>query len=267
MPPPNRCLTFVTPQIVVDQVSDCTAGNSRFAELRGSLPIVLPALLLCDFGHLADEIARVEAAGAKALHLDVMDGHFVPNLTYGLTIVAAVRRYTELPIEAHLMIANPDQYLEAYHKAGADQLTIHIEAVPEPRPLLDRIRGLGASAGLALNPPTPVAVIEPFLDSCDSVLVMGVMPGFGGQAFDPRALDKLRQLRQNGPQQLMLGLDGGVHTATIGPAAAAGAQLLVAGSAVFSKPDYGHALRELTALAHLASVDPNPSSLAGKGQG
>lgn len=240
---------------MVDQVDESTAGSPRFAELRPSLPIVLPALLLCDFGHLADEIGRVEAAGAKAVHLDVMDGHFVPNLTYGLTIVEAVRRYTELPIDAHLMISNPEKYLEAYHKAGADQLIIHIEAVPQPRQLLQQIRRHGANACLALNPPTPVEAVEPFLDDCNSVLVMGVMPGFGGQAFDPRALDKLRQLRQRGPKGLMLGLDGGVHRATIGPAAAAGAQLLVTGSAVFGKPDYGHSIAELTNLARAGAAE------------
>jgi ribulose-phosphate 3-epimerase len=246
---------LVTPPIVVDQADESMAGSTRFAELRPSLPIVLPALLLCDFGHLADEIGRVEAAGAKALHLDVMDGHFVPNLTYGLTIVEAVRRYTDLPIDVHLMIANPEKYLDAYHQAGADQLIVHLEAVPQPRPLLAQIRRRGANACLALNPPTPFEAVEPFLDACDSVLVMGVMPGFGGQAFDPRALDKLRQLRQQGPERLMLGLDGGVHPATIGPAAEAGAQLLVTGSAVFGRPDYGQAIAQLTNLARAGAVE------------
>jgi ribulose-phosphate 3-epimerase len=234
---------------VVDQVQDRSTVSSRFAELQSSLPIVLPALLLCDFGHLADEIARVEAAGAKALHLDVMDGHFVPNLTYGLTIIEAVRRCTELPIEAHLMISNPADFLERYHRAGADQLTIHAEAVANPRPLLQAIRKLGGSAALAINPPTPVSAIEPFLDDCDAVLVMGVMPGFGGQAFDNRALDKLRQLRKLGGGRLLLGLDGGVHPGTIEQAVAAGGQLMVAGSAIFSTGDYGAALHGLTQLA------------------
>lgn len=235
--------------IVVDQVTDHSTLSTRFAELQSSLPIVVPALLLCDFGHLADEIARVEGAGAQALHLDVMDGHFVPNLTYGLTIVEAVRRYTRLPIEAHLMISNPADFLAAYHKAGADQLTIHIEAVADPRPELRTIRKLGASAVLAINPSTPISAIEPYLDDCDGVLVMGVAPGFGGQAFDTRALDKLRQLRKHSGKRLTLGLDGGVHPGTIEQAVAAGGQLMVAGSAVFSQSDYGAALRQLTALA------------------
>ncbi len=223
--------------------------SPRFAELRLSLPVVVPALLMCDFGHLADEIQRIEAAGAQVLHLDVMDGHFVPNLTYGLTIVDAVRRYTALPIEAHLMISNPADFLSAYHRAGADHLTFHIEAVNDPRPLLDEIHRLGAGAGLALNPPTPLSAIEPYLDACDSVLVMSVMPGFGGQEFDPRALEKLSELRTRTGGRLMLGVDGGVHPATIEPAAAAGAQLLVAGSAIFAKQNYREALDELTTLA------------------
>ena len=221
-----------------------------------SLPVVVPALLMCDFGHLADEIQRIEAAGAQVLHLDVMDGHFVPNLTYGLTIVDAVRRYTELPIETHLMISNPADFLEAYHNAGADHLTFHIEAVADPRPLLDEIHRLGAGAGLAFNPPTPLSAIEPYLDACDTVLVMSVMPGFGGQEFDTRALEKLRHLRERGPEQLMLGVDGGIHPATIGPAAEAGAQFMVAGSAIFAKQNYREALDELTALARRSATDP-----------
>jgi ribulose-phosphate 3-epimerase len=238
----------VTP-IVTEKVDGRTARSPRFAELRSSLPVVVPALLMCDFGHLADEIQRIEAAGAQVLHLDVMDGHFVPNLSYGLTIVDAVRRYTALPIEAHLMISNPADFLSAYHRAGADHLTFHIEAVNDPRPLLDEIHRLGAGAGLALNPPTPLSAIEPYLDACDSVLVMSVMPGFGGQEFDPRALEKLNELRKRTGGRLMLGVDGGVHPATIETAAGAGAQLLVAGSAIFAKQNYREALDELTTLA------------------
>lgn len=217
------------------------------------MPVVVPALLMCDFGHLADEVQRIEAAGAQVLHLDVMDGHFVPNLSYGMIVVDAVRRHTKLPIEAHLMISNPAQYLEAYHNAGADHLTIHVEAVDDPRPLLDEIHRIGAGAGLALNPPTPVSKVEPYLNACDSVLVMSVMPGFGGQEFDERALDKLRALRKLAGERLMLGIDGGIHPATVGSAAAAGAQLLVAGSAIFAKQNYRQALGELGILASRAA--------------
>jgi ribulose-phosphate 3-epimerase len=157
---------------------------------------VLPSLLLCDFGHLADEIARLETAGVRGFHLDVMDGHFVPNFTYGLPIVEAARRATELPLDVHLMIDNPGEYLEQFRAAGSDQITIHVEAVADPRPLLDEIRALGASAGLALNPPTPLQNIEPALPHCDTVLVMSVMPGFGGQKFAPIALEKLAALHK-----------------------------------------------------------------------
>src|SRR5687767_13571139 len=153
--------------------------------LRQAGPAVLPSLLLCDFSRLADEVARLEDAGVEALHLDVMDGHFVPNLTYGPPIVAAVRSCTNLPLDVHLMISNPGDYVEEFRDAGADCLTIHIEAVPDPLPVLDRIRTLGVSPGLALNPPTPLSAVEPYLAACELLLVMSVMPGFGGQQFDP----------------------------------------------------------------------------------
>lgn len=240
--------TLVT-AIVTEAVDGCSERRPRFAELRSSLPVIVPALLMCDFGHLADEIQRIEAAGAQVLHLDVMDGHFVPNLTYGLTIVDAVRRYTQLPIETHLMISNPADYIEAYHNAGADHLTFHVEAVDDPRPLLRKIRQLGAGAGLAFNPPTPISAVEPFLADCDSVLVMGVMPGFGGQEFDLSALDKLRALRTKAGAATMLAVDGGIHPATVGSVTGAGAQLVVAGSAIFAKENYRQALQELTSIA------------------
>ena len=147
---------------------------------------MLPSLLLCDFAHLADEISRLEDAGVEALHLDVMDGHFVNNLTYGPTIVSAVRSCTDLPLDVHLMIAEPERYLPDFQKAGADILTIHIEAVPDPRRVLRQIRSMGIGAGLALNPPTPLSAVDPYLADCDLLLVMSVMPGWGGQSFDRR---------------------------------------------------------------------------------
>ena len=153
-------------------------------------------MLMCDFGHLADEVTRLEDAGTQAFHLDVMDGHFVPNLTYGLTIVEAVRKCTELPIDAHLMIGNPAEYVERYVDAGADSVTIHIEAIDDPTSVLMNIRSRGAAAGLALNPPTPIESIYPYLPFCDVVLVMSVMPGFGGQVFDASALGKLTSLKE-----------------------------------------------------------------------
>jgi ribulose-phosphate 3-epimerase len=255
--PTESRLTSVTASNVVDQVDGRRLRGPRFPELRATAPIVLPSLLLCDFGHLADEIGRLEAAGVQALHLDVMDGHFVPNLTYGPLIVEATRKCTALPIEAHLMISNPADYVRQFHDAGADHLTFHFEAVGDPRPILDQIHALGCTAGLAINPPTPVAAIEGVLDQCDSVLVMSVMPGFGGQKFDARALDKLKQLRDRPGARPLLGIDGGIHESTIGATAAAGAELFAVGSAIFSSAsDYGRSLVELTRLAVDATHHP-----------
>ncbi len=212
-------------------------------------PMVLPSLLLCDFGNLEQEVRRLEEAGAGCLHLDVMDGHFVPNLSYGLPIVEAVRRATDLPLDVHLMISEPGNYLKRFYEAGADLLTIHAEAVDDPQSLLRKIREMGAGAGLAINPPTPVETIRPALDLCDLVLVMGVMPGFGGQAFDRVALEKLRELKSLVSEQVLLEVDGGVNAETIAECSQAGAQLLVAGSAILCQPDYQESVATLTQLA------------------
>src|SRR6185295_14822615 len=169
--------------------------RSQLGQLRTAVPVVLPSLLLCDFGHLAAEVQRLEAAGARAFHLDVMDGHFVDNLTYGLPVLQAVRRATELPIDVHMMISEPARYVDEFRAEGADSMTFHVEAVAEPVPLLRHIRALGAGAGIALNPDTPLSAIEGCLNDCDVVLVMSVMPGFGGQKFEPVALEKLEKLR------------------------------------------------------------------------
>lgn len=219
--------------------------------LRQAPPVVLPSLLLCDFGNLAAEVRAVEAAGARALHLDVMDGVFVPNITYGMTIVSAVRRVTQLPLDVHLMIVDPAAYVDAFVDAGASVLTIHAEAVDDPRPVLDKIRSRGALAGLAVNPPTPLESIAAALPHCDLVLSMSVMPGFGGQKFDDRALDKLRTLRDQHGQGLLLEIDGGVNPATIAECTAAGAQMLVTGAAIFCQPGvpYAESLGRLTQLA------------------
>ncbi|HVX60799.1 MAG TPA: ribulose-phosphate 3-epimerase [Pirellulales bacterium] len=223
--------------------------RNHFAALREASPTVLPSLLMCDYAHLQAEVDRLEAAGVAALHLDVMDGHFVPNLSYGLPLVEAFRKMTRLPLDVHLMISDPGEYVERFFDAGADGMTIHAEAVEDPRPVLEKIRNLGASAGLAINPPTPVSAIRNCLDICDLVLVMSVMPGFGGQAFDPRALEKLKELRSLADPDLLLEIDGGVHESTIGDCTAAGAQLLVVGSAIFKSGDYSAAINNLTSLA------------------
>ncbi len=223
-------------------------------EARG--PVVLPALLLCDFGHLAHEVERLESAGAAGLHLDVMDGRFVPQLTYGMVVVEAVRRAAKGPVEVHLMVEEPESCVEAYAKAGADILTVHLEGLSEPRRTLETIAALGPRAHLAISPGTPVERVEPYLDVCDGVLVMSVEPGFGGQQFNPVALEKLSHLaalRARRGGTFRLAVDGGISTETIGPVAAAGAELIVAGSAVIRSLDYAQAIAQLEQLARGAA--------------
>jgi len=223
-------------------------------ETRG--PVVLPALLLCDFGHLAREVERLEEAGAAALHLDVMDGRFVPQLTYGLVVVEAVRRAAKVPLEVHLMVEQPERTIADYAQAGADILTVHVEGLADPRGTLEAIAALGPKAHLAVSPNTPVDRVIPFLDSCDGVLVMSVEPGYGGQRFNPVALEKLATLagiRRQQAGSFRLCVDGGISTDTIGPVAAAGAELIVAGSAVIRSRNYGHAITELEQLAREAA--------------
>jgi ribulose-phosphate 3-epimerase len=217
--------------------------------LRAGSPAILPSLLLCDFGNLQREVERLEAAGVPGLHLDVMDGVFVPNFTYGMTIVSALRKLTDLPLDVHLMMTHPQKYVRQFREAGADSLTFHIEAVEDPRPLLEEIRGLGAGAGLAINPLSPFEPAEKVLDYCDLLLVMSVQAGFGGQAFNPVALERLQRARKAAGERLLLEIDGGVNEETIADCAAAGAQLFVVGSAIFKHPDYGAAIRRLAELA------------------
>jgi ribulose-phosphate 3-epimerase len=218
------------------------------AQVHAAAPAVLPSMLLCDFGDLRREVERLHEAGVKALHLDVMDGHFVPNLTYGPTLVEAFRKLTELPLDVHLMIDNPLEFVEEYAKAGADSLTVHIEAVPDPREVLRRIRGLDRLAGLALNPGTPLSAIEPYVGECDIVLVMSVQPGFGGQKFQRVALEKLTTLGSLVSESQLLEVDGGVNDKTIADCAKAGAKLFVVGSAIFRTEDYGQSMTRLSGL-------------------
>jgi ribulose-phosphate 3-epimerase len=197
---------------------------------------IAPSILNADFGHLAEAVQRAEAGGADWIHVDVMDGLFVPNLTLGPMVVEAIRRATSLPLDVHLMIDDPRRYLARFRAAGADWMTIHLEADRNPHRTLSEIRDCGARAGLALNPGTPVALAEDLVDRLDLLLVMSVDPGFGGQAFIPRALDKLRQARallaERNPA-CELEVDGGVKLATAPLVAQAGATVVVAGSFVY----------------------------------
>ena len=219
--------------------------HDQIVNLRHDAPVVLPSLLLCDFGNLEREVRQLEDAGVKALHLDVMDGHFVPNLSYGMPLVAAFRRLTELPLDVHLMISRPERYIDPFLEAGADLLTIHVEAEGDSRANLERIRDGGGLAGLALNPDTPLDRVEPLSDACDLVLVMSVEAGFGGQAFNEVAVEKLGKLRSLVGPDVILEVDGGINGDTIRRCAEAGAQWFVVGSGIFRTQDYARAVAEL----------------------
>lgn len=207
---------------------------------------IAPSILSADFAALGEAIARVEAAGADWLHVDVMDGHFVPNLTIGPPVVEAIRKRTRLPLDVHLMIETPERLLPAFASAGANLLTVHAEACPHLDRTLHQIRELGAKAGVALNPSTPPAVLECVLDSLDLVLVMSVNPGFGGQAFIPTSYAKVRQVRTLlGKRPAEVSVDGGVKLEHAAPLVAHGASVLVAGSLIFGAADPGAVVKQL----------------------
>jgi ribulose-phosphate 3-epimerase len=197
--------------------------------------LVAPSILSADFARLGDEVRAVDAAGADWIHVDVMDGHFVPNLTIGPMVVKAIRRVTRKPLDVHLMIAPADPYLAAFAEAGADRLTIHVESGPHLHRSLQAVRSLGKRAGVTLNPATPVAAVGEVLDLVDLVLVMSVNPGFAGQDFIPGAVARVAEIREMiGGRDVHVEVDGGVSPANAGMLARAGADVLVAGSAVFS---------------------------------
>ena len=210
--------------------------------------LVAPSLLAADFARLADEVAAIEAAGADWLHLDVMDGHFVPNISFGPVVLRALRSLTRLPFDVHLMIAPADPYLAAFAEAGADHILVHAEAGPHAHRSLQAIAGLGKKAGLVLNPATPAAHAEPVLDMVDIILVMTVNPGFGGQKFLHGQLPKIASLRRMidaSGRDIRLEVDGGVDAHTAPLCIAAGADTFVAGTAVFATPDYATAIASI----------------------
>jgi ribulose-phosphate 3-epimerase len=216
--------------------------------------IVAPSLLACDLTRLGDSVRAVERAGADWHHVDIMDGHFVPNLTFGPDIVQAVRRSSTLPVDTHLMIADPARFAEIFIRAGASIVTFHIEVAPNPRPLLRKIRRLGARPGLVVKPGTPVSAVFPFLDEVDLVLVMSVEPGWTGQKFMPKAIRKIRELRRKAGPALDIQVDGGVNEETLGLCAQAGANVIVAGAAVYRSDSPRRAIRRIRATLKKCSL-------------
>ena len=210
---------------------------------------IAPSILAADFAHLGDDVARIEP-NVDMLHIDVMDGHFVPNISLGIPVIESLRKATNLPFDCHLMITNPDAYLEPLSEAGADLVTIHMEVFPHPTTIARQARDLGLGFGLVINPPTPAEAVIPYLELTDMVLVMSVNPGFGGQSFIPEVLTKVEAIRKTVDSQGLkteIEVDGGIDATTIRSAWDAGAEVFVAGSAVFRAPDPVAAIAEMRA--------------------
>ncbi len=213
---------------------------------------IAPSILSADFGNLAAEVKAVENAGADVIHVDVMDGHFVPNITLGPLVVKAVKPSTKLPVDCHLMITDPDSYIEAFARAGADWITVHVEACTHLHRTIQAIKALGVKAGAVLNPATPPSTLEYVLEDLDLVLVMSVNPGFGGQGFIPSALRKIERIREMILKQgleIPIEVDGGVNLDTIKDVVSAGAEICVAGSAVYGTEDYAATISALKKAA------------------
>jgi ribulose-phosphate 3-epimerase len=220
---------------------------------------IAPSILSADFARLGAEIEAVERAGADLIHFDVMDGHFVPNLSIGIPVLESVRKITRLPLDAHLMISEPERYVEAFVKAGANSVSVHCEVCPDIPAMASRIRGLGARASIGINPETDAERVLPFAEHLDMILVMSVHPGFGGQAFIPAALDKLRivrrELKRRGLERVDVEIDGGVKLDNIADVKAAGANVFVSGSGIFGRGDYAKIIAEMRGRIAMAEPD------------
>jgi ribulose-phosphate 3-epimerase len=212
--------------------------------------IIAPSILNADFSQFSEQVKTAVAAGADWLHVDVMDGHFVPNITFGPVVVAGLRKLVKVPIDVHLMVENPDAFVAAYREAGADWLTVHVETCRHLWKTIDTIHALGAKAGVTLNPATPLSLLEPILERVDLVLVMSVEPGFGGQAFIPAAVQRIAHLAKVRAQKgysYLIEVDGGIDLVTAPQVLAAGVDILVAGYAIFKQPDITAAIKNLAA--------------------
>ncbi|HZS37883.1 MAG TPA: ribulose-phosphate 3-epimerase [Polyangia bacterium] len=220
-------------------------------------PIIAPSILSADFGRLADEVRAVDAAGADYIHVDVMDGRFVPNLTIGPVVVAAIRKATKKPLDVHLMIEDPDRYVDEFARAGADLIGVHVEACRHLHRVVQQIRAAGKRPSVTLNPHTPIDHVQHVLEDVDQVLIMSVNPGFGGQSFIPNVLPKIRALREELSARGLavdIEVDGGIKVDNIAEVAAAGANVFVAGSAVFGASDYRATIAALRKNAEGATL-------------
>ena len=225
---------------------------------------IAPSILSADFAALGAAVATVERGGADLIHVDVMDGHFVPNLTLGPAVVRSLKRVARVPLDVHLMITDPDRYIDAFAEAGASMMSVHAEVLPHLHRTIHAIKALGVQAGVVLNPSTPVVILEQIAADVDFVLVMSVNPGFGGQTFIPRSTRKVAEVRAAldaaGNTAAFIEIDGGIDARTAPEVVAAGARVLVAGNSVFNTPDPERATRELKAIAALALPAPAPAS-------
>jgi ribulose-phosphate 3-epimerase len=224
---------------------------------------IAPSILSADFAALGQAIAAVERGGADLIHVDVMDGHFVPNISIGPPVVRSVKRVAHVPLDVHLMISDPDRYLDAFAAAGASMMSVHVEVLPHLHRTVHAIKALGVKAGVVLNPSTPIVSLEQIAADLDYVLVMSVNPGFGGQTFIPRSMPKVQEIRalldRAGNTAAPIEIDGGIDHGNAAQVVAAGARILVAGSAIFHAPDPERATRELKAAA-MAALAPSPSA-------